>query len=266
MIIPPQASYLYYANWSTESDEIVLNTIIKLKQETRWMLPDFPSWFMMTAQWELKLTTGSMFTEAEIKQRMDFMKLWFKTFKGVQMEGGFWDVGAKIIHANDDIWEKILKKTPFAGAYYHRDEPHFAKLACLYGWDDVKKEGETEVVISDQTVKIDVEVEPSCYELPGCYTEVNSPNIFPTRSVRRKLFVDDVETPTNRESSTEIGIYFIENGPNGQLVPRLERGRDLTSKHGADKAGPSTRSPNTSSAASNSPKQWYPHNIRRPPF
>lgn len=166
------------------------------------------------------------------------------------------------------LYVNTLQKTPFAGAYYHRDEPHFAKLACLYGWDDVKNEGETEVVvISDHTVKIDDE-EPSCYELPGCYTEVNSPNIFPTRPVCRKLFVDDVETPTDRESSTEIGIYFIEKGPNGKLVPRLEKGRDLTSKPEADKdkAGPSTRSPNTSSCASNSPKQWYPHNIRRPPF
>lgn len=109
MIIPPQASYLYYANWSTEVDEIVLNTIIKLKQETTWMLPDFPQWFLMTAQRELQLNTGIMFTEVEIKQRMDFLKLRFKTFKGLQIQGGSWDVGAKIIRANDEIWEKILQ-------------------------------------------------------------------------------------------------------------------------------------------------------------
>ncbi|XP_042058915.1 uncharacterized protein LOC121803301 isoform X2 [Salvia splendens] len=121
------------------------------------MLPDFPPWFFMTAQKELQSNTGIQFTEAEIKQRMDFMKLRYKTFKQVQTEGASWDVGAQYLRANDD-------KTPFAGAYYHRDDPHFSKLARLYGLDNVKKEGETEVVvISDQTEKIS-DGEPSCYE------------------------------------------------------------------------------------------------------
>lgn len=53
MIIPAQAAYLYYGNWLAEVDEIVLNTIIKLKQETRWMLPDFPHWLFTTTQKEL---------------------------------------------------------------------------------------------------------------------------------------------------------------------------------------------------------------------
>ena len=162
----------------------------------------------------------------------------------------------------------LLQKTPFAGAYYHRDDPHFSKLACLYGMDNVKKEGETEfIVISDQTEKIS-DSEPSCYELVACDTEVNSPCVFPPRTVRRKLFVDEVVAPTDRESSTELGVYFIDLGPNGQLRPRFERGRDLPSKPEGDqgKAGPSTRSPNTSSVASNSPKQWWPHNFKRPPF
>ncbi|KAG6425391.1 hypothetical protein SASPL_115824 [Salvia splendens] len=128
------------------------------------MLPDFPPWFFMTAQKELQSNTGIQFTEAEIKQRMDFMKLRYKTFKQVQTEGASWDVGAQYLRANDDVWEKIFKKTPFAGAYYHRDDPHFSKLARLYGLDNVKKEGETEVVvISDQTEKIS-DGEPSCYE------------------------------------------------------------------------------------------------------
>ncbi|XP_042058916.1 uncharacterized protein LOC121803301 isoform X3 [Salvia splendens] len=110
------------------------------------MLPDFPPWFFMTAQKELQSNTGIQFTEAEIKQRMDFMKLRYKTFKQVQTEGASWDVGAQYLRANDDVWEKIFK------------------LARLYGLDNVKKEGETEVVvISDQTEKIS-DGEPSCYE------------------------------------------------------------------------------------------------------
>lgn len=109
MIIPPQAAYLYYGNWSPEVDEIVLSTIIRLKGATRWQLDDFPSWFLLTAQQEVRAKLDIQFTEAEIKQRLDFMKLRYETFNATLREGASWDVGAKFVRANDDLWAAILQ-------------------------------------------------------------------------------------------------------------------------------------------------------------
>ncbi|KAG6385470.1 hypothetical protein SASPL_154305 [Salvia splendens] len=150
--------------------------------ETHWKIDDFPSWFLMTAQQEVQSKTNILITEVDLKQRLDFMKL-----------------RLNFVRATDDIWEKILQKTPFAAVYYHRDDPHFSKLACLYGMGDVKKEGEVEVVVlSDCTVKISTD-EPSCYEVSDFEAEVNSPAVFPTQMVWCKLFLEDDEPLADRE-------------------------------------------------------------------
>ncbi|XP_042002433.1 uncharacterized protein LOC121751698 [Salvia splendens] len=235
MLIPQQAVYLYYGNWTLEIDEIVLNMIIKLKRETQWKLDEFPSSFILMAQHAVKTKTKILLTEVDIKQRLNFLKQRYTTFKAVVgYKGASYDVEAKFVRAPDEIWEEILKKTPFAAAYYHRDDPHFPQLACLYGMDDVKKEREVYVIVlSDCTEEIPTD-EPSCYEVSGFEVEVNSPDI----------------------------------GPDGRLVTRLETGQVLPKPVAAktEQAGPSTRSPNASSVASNSPLRWWTHNIRRPNF
>ena len=123
------------------------------------------------------------------------------------------------------------------------------------------------VVISDRTEKI-CDDEPSCYEVGGIEGEVNSPFMLPPSKACRKLFADDVEPPTDRESTNDIGIYFIDLAEDGQLRTRFEKGRALlkppTQKK--DEAGPSTRSPNASLCASNSPIHWWPHIHKRPNF
>ncbi|KAG6411708.1 hypothetical protein SASPL_129792 [Salvia splendens] len=207
MLIPQQAVYLYYGNWTLEIDEIVLNMIIKLKRETQWKFDEFPSSFILTAQHAVKTKTNILLTEVDIKQRLNFLKQRYTTFKAV--------VGYK--GASYD-------KTPFAAAYYHRDDPHFPQLACLYGMDDVKKEREVYVIVlSDCTEEIPTD-EPSCYEVSGFEVEVNSPGIVPPQTVRRKLFPADVAPPINQESTNNMGMYFIDIGPDGRLVTHLSVG------------------------------------------
>lgn len=127
----------------------------------------------------------------------------------------------------------MLQIFPFAGAFYHRDDPHFSKLACLYGLDAVKKEQEvTVVLLSDRTEKISAD-EPSCYEVNVNETEVNSLVVFPPHSVRRKLFPDEDEPPTDRESTNEDGICFIDLDADWKLHTRMMgRGRDLPTQPG----------------------------------
>ncbi|KAG6416272.1 hypothetical protein SASPL_123698 [Salvia splendens] len=224
---------------------------------------------MEKAQHAVQTKTSIMLTEVDIKQRLDFLKQRYTTFKAVVgNKGASYDVVDKVVRASDVIWEAILKKTPLAAAYYHRDDPHFPLLACLYGMDDVKEEKDVSVIVlSDCTEEIPTD-EPSCYEVSGFEAEVNSPAMLPPQTVRRKLFPEDVAPPLDQESTNDVGMYFIDIGPDGRLVTRLESTRVLPRPAAAktDDAGPSTRSPNVSSVASNSPLGWWPHNIKRPNF
>lgn len=70
------------------------------------------------------------------------------------------------------------------------------------------------VVIFDRMEKI-CDDEPSCYEVGGIEEEVNSPFMLPPPKVRHKLFAVDVESSTNRESTTDVGIYFIDLADDG---------------------------------------------------
>lgn len=112
----------------------------------------------------------------------------------------------------------------FAGAYYYAGEPMYERLACLFGMDDVKLEGQNEVVvISDTTEKV------HCDDLMNNEAgeeEVNSPVVFPGPKVRRKLF-DDVPEPNDRESTTVGGIDFIDLTTDGQMCTRVSFGKEL---------------------------------------
>ncbi|KAG6387428.1 hypothetical protein SASPL_152615 [Salvia splendens] len=81
----------------------------------------------------------------------------------------------------------------FAGAYFYQEEPIWARLACVFGFDDVKVVGQQEqevVVISDYTEEIH-EDDIIINALVDEEEEVNSPAVFPGPNVHRKLFDDD---------------------------------------------------------------------------
>ncbi|KAG6387440.1 hypothetical protein SASPL_152628 [Salvia splendens] len=107
----------------------------------------------------------------------------------------------------------LLLLNPFAGAYYHRDEPHFNELATIYGYYDVKVEAATEVItISDNTelIVITDTVEPNApvrgrvKQLDVDLDEVNSPSPGAACRVRRKLFqVEPVNLDMDHLSSSK---------------------------------------------------------------
>ncbi|XP_047957397.1 uncharacterized protein LOC125203145 [Salvia hispanica] len=278
MTPPNQASYLYHGVWSAATDSIVLDTMLTMKKETRWTGNNFPSWFLMTAAQELQTRMGIVVTEEELAKRMVIMHRRYRVFKAVvRTFGAQWDQDNKIITASDELWEKIMKYDWFVGAYYHHDEPEWTKLACLFGLGDVKVEHEVEgqrqnevVIISDDTVKVPTG-EPYINDTNEVNEEVNSPAIPHPLPVRRKLFDDP--PPTDNESTTDKRICFIDLALDGSLRTRFEKTRSLPQSHamkaacpggGLGEAGPSSKSTRASSCASNSPRSWYPHNIRRP--
>ncbi|KAG6385391.1 hypothetical protein SASPL_154226 [Salvia splendens] len=130
----------------------------------------------------------------------------------------------KSIVAPEDVWVKILEKNPFAEAFYHKEDPAYSKLTCLFGLKDVKVEGAKEVIIISKNTEA-----------------------LPTKEINKTVLSDQEE---------ELGIFLIDLAPDGQLRTRVEKGRDLPKPQDV---GPSARSPYASSCGSNSLIGWSPH-------
>ncbi|KAG6405373.1 hypothetical protein SASPL_132962 [Salvia splendens] len=110
--------------------------------------------------------------------------------------------------------------------YFYQEEPIYARLACVFGLDDVKVKGQTTVVVMSDNTK---EVHSDSIKINDVIEgeeEVNSPVVFPGPKVHRKLFDEDAE-PNDRESTTEDGDRFIDLGSDGYMRYREEKGRML---------------------------------------
>ncbi|KAL1558482.1 hypothetical protein AAHA92_08941 [Salvia divinorum] len=114
-------------------------------------------------------------------------------------------------------------------------------------------------MMSESTKKKSDE-EPSCYEIDDACEEVTSTTAKPVVRADRKPFTD-VEETTDRESTTEPGIYFIDVAPDGKLRTRLEKGRVLPKVQDVNTLGVGLSNPSShaSSCGSNSPIGWWPH-------
>ncbi|KAG6411609.1 hypothetical protein SASPL_129692 [Salvia splendens] len=246
MNIPPQAAFLYRGEWSPNCDSIFVACLIRFKGETHWTKTVFPSWFLLTVVAEIKDQAGVVFTERKLKDRVEILRSRYHTFKGVIRHGAVWDMPTKSLNA-------------FAGAYYYHEEPIYSELACLFGMHDVKVESETElVVISDDTEELPCN-DPSV-DVIHLDEEVNSPAIFPRPNVCRKLFEYELNV-TDRESTTTMGIHYIDQAPGCQMRTRAEKDRELPKPPLCyqERGGPSTRSPHGSSCCSNSSIGWRLH-------
>ena len=108
--LPGPAAFMYKGKWSAECDTTLVNCLVKLKSETQWTLNHFPSWFVLTAQRQIKQFEGVFFSESELHERVDLLHTRFKTFKAIINEkGAHWDVDNKYVRASDELWHKIIK-------------------------------------------------------------------------------------------------------------------------------------------------------------
>ncbi|KAL1568815.1 hypothetical protein AAHA92_00376 [Salvia divinorum] len=239
MNFPPQYMFFYKGKWTPEMDTILVDTLLRLKGEAGWILEEFPSYFLLTAGKEIEEKEHVLLYEIELSN---------------------WDFRTKSVIAPEAVWGKMCKKNPLAGAYFYVEEPQYTKLACLFGMDDIKVEGEKEVILISESTEKKSDEEPSCYEIDDACEEVTSPTAKPAVRANRKPFTD-VNELTDRESTTEPGLYFINVAPDGKLRTRLEKGRVLPKVQAVNTPGVGLSNPSShaSSCRSNSPIGWWSH-------
>ncbi|KAL1560226.1 hypothetical protein AAHA92_10466 [Salvia divinorum] len=146
----------------------------------------------------------------------------YHTFKEVVgTTGTCWDRHQNFVVAADCVWAEIFKKNPFAGAYYHKDEPEFYRLATIFGLDDVKEEdAHTVIVISDSSGDGNP-IPVHCATPSKDQDEVNSPAFADEPKVRRKLFLSD-ESSNDCESSNAKAICHLAPCRGGGLERKMK--------------------------------------------
>ncbi|KAL1536950.1 hypothetical protein AAHA92_29518 [Salvia divinorum] len=133
-----------------------------------------------------------------------------------------WDLDSNVVINNEIVWTKIFKQHPFAGAYYHTDEPQLYLLASIFGLTDVEMEDETIIIIipSDTTKPIFNLHGPLVASLADP-DEVNSPCVGGALKARRKLFVEESATD-DRQSSIAAPVFYHGTVFDGSLKFKME--------------------------------------------
>lgn len=103
-----------------------------------------------------------------------------------------------------------MQQNPFAGAYYHRDEPEFSRLVSLFKLSNVQVENEPDVVVISNSTAYVNHSPTKKTEVVEDLEEVNSPLFGGSWKAKRKLFNDDLElgdgvnNSLDRESTTNV--------------------------------------------------------------
>lgn len=98
LTIPPQSKHLYKGKWSPLVDNILVDTIIRLKNMTAWTLLEFPSYFLLTAAKEIHTKTSLHFIKVELADRVGTLHVRYRTFKDLVKEDGVqWDMPTRFV-------------------------------------------------------------------------------------------------------------------------------------------------------------------------
>ncbi|KAL1563579.1 hypothetical protein AAHA92_06029 [Salvia divinorum] len=222
--IPPQEAFFYNGKWSQQLDRLLLSTVLRIKGRQPWAGNAVPESVMYEAMKSIiKEGDASEICINDIKVRLDELKARYTTFNElVATRGVQWDHDSNVVIADDEIvWRKILKQHPFAGAYYHTDEPQLYLLASMFGLTDVEMEDETIIIITSDTTKPICNLHGPLVASPADPDEVNSPCVGGAFKARRKLFVEESATD-DRHSSTVASVFYHGTGVDGSLKLKME--------------------------------------------
>ncbi|XP_042000801.1 uncharacterized protein LOC121750345 isoform X2 [Salvia splendens] len=252
MSIPLQAKFFFKGLWSPSVDDVILSTAIRMKSVRGWNGKQVPAEVFFEASHAVLTKLGCKLTPDDIKERMQFFELRYRTFKAVVATYGVtWDVKDHIIQADEAVWKKIFK--PFAAAYFHCDELDFSRLAIVFGMEDVKVEDSPNVIVISDSTEILSPRFVHTITTPTDPGEVNSPLITVSGSVRRKLFDEEGDSRDRESNNGHLPPYY--SPPNGVKLdsslgkPKLD---DIVKQ-----LTPPDCSPNVYSSASWSPFGGY---------
>ncbi|KAL1562905.1 hypothetical protein AAHA92_05427 [Salvia divinorum] len=202
--IPPQEAFFYQGKWTQNIDRQLLSFVMRSQCYSQWPGNVVPESMIEEAGIMMTDEDGLPISTSDLKLRMKVFKARYDTFKEItNTPSVHWDVYRNCVNAEEEVWNKVFKRNPFAAAYYHRDEPQFNMLATIFGLTDENTNEETElimvsdttelIVISDTPEKARRQLNPSKAS-PADPDEVNSPMFEGASKTRCKLCIEDLNT------------------------------------------------------------------------
>ncbi|KAL1534764.1 hypothetical protein AAHA92_30903 [Salvia divinorum] len=137
MDIPPHELFFFKEKWSTELDDLLLATFVRVRQ----------SYVRKALAYRNKPYSRH--------DRVQLLETRYQTFRAVVATPGvWWEPKMKVVVADDRVWLQIFKYHMCAVAYYPQDEAEFHRMAILFGPIDVKVESseETKKVVEKEIV------------------------------------------------------------------------------------------------------------------
>ncbi|XP_042023814.1 uncharacterized protein LOC121771089 [Salvia splendens] len=133
MIIPPQNAFFYKGRWNPRTNELVLDTAIRMRSDHPWPEDNIPETVAFEAGATIEREIRVQLTPIEVNQRQMIMHAPYLTFKDVvTTTGTCWVPDMQLVVVDYTVWQEIIKTHPFAAANYHRDEPEYEKLCILF--------------------------------------------------------------------------------------------------------------------------------------
>lgn len=110
MSIPLQDKFFYKGLWTPSVDDVILSTAVKMKAVHRWNEKQVPAEVFFEASHDVQTKLDCQLTPDDIKERMQFFELRYRTFKTLVATYGItWFVKDHFIEANEAMWKKVFK-------------------------------------------------------------------------------------------------------------------------------------------------------------
>lgn len=108
-VLPHQSSFLYQTNWNHEIDTMILQILIRLKQESGCEGTVFPSHFIFEVKSVIENELGQSFEWYELVDRIHFLERRYKTFDElVHLEGTYWNPVTNTVIVTTNTWANRL--------------------------------------------------------------------------------------------------------------------------------------------------------------
>ncbi|KAL1539721.1 hypothetical protein AAHA92_24172 [Salvia divinorum] len=247
-----QSFFLYESNCTPAIDSLLVGTILRLKQSSRWDGTVFPSHFILQAEAAIEHELGYAFEWSDLYDRLHFLEKRYKTFKEIlEMQGTYWNAHTNTLIVMDQAWSELLQRNPLVGAYHNHGDPCYYELAMLFDYNAVKVERENTIIMISDSMESTAAVPVAENAPPRVRHAGEVPKIDPV--ARRKLLFEE-RKPPDLESINNRGQHFYVTDKDGNLVPKNEDVLPSCVLHGNT---PSKSPTYSESGASSSPIMWW---------
>ncbi|KAL1558481.1 hypothetical protein AAHA92_08940 [Salvia divinorum] len=104
MNFPLRYMFFYKGKWTPEMDTILVDTLLRLKGETGWILEEFPSYFLLIAGKEIEEKEHMLLYDIELSNRVEALHTRYRTFKDLwRVRGAYWDFRTKSVIAPEAV-------------------------------------------------------------------------------------------------------------------------------------------------------------------